>query len=264
MSLTSKLYFKIKKILFAVVLIFLFCNATIINDSNEDLFKKGNDLYNNGLYEEAIESYQKIIDDDFHSSEVYFNMANSFYKIGSIAESIFYYEKAKQLSPNDKDILNNIRFANNMTIDLIEELPKSQLNLIKIQVKDFFNIEQWTKITILLSWFSVILFGLYIWKNRPQTKRLFFILGLFFFLSFLSSFLIGNSKNNESEKIKFAIIFDKKINIQEEPNYRSDEVFNLHEGTKVMVLESLDNWGKIRIQNGSEGWTELKGLKFLN
>ena len=62
-----------------------------------------------------------------HSGALYFNLGNSYYKTNNIAESIYYFEKAKKLLPNDEDIQINSSFAQNMTIDAIELLPESQL-----------------------------------------------------------------------------------------------------------------------------------------
>ena len=92
------------------------------------LFEKGNAFYNKGDYQSAIESYLGIIENGYHSSEVYYNLGNANYKIGNVAEANFYFEKANILSPNDKMIMNNLEFAKNMTMDSIETLPKTQLN----------------------------------------------------------------------------------------------------------------------------------------
>jgi SH3-like domain-containing protein len=52
-----------------------------------------------------------------------------------------------------------------------------------------------------------------------------------------------------------------------EPNTRAEVLFLLHEGTKVQMLDKLQEWQKIRIANGSEGWVkdgeirDLKGFK---
>ena len=105
------------------LLFFSFCIG-----QNTELFDKGNDLYNQGRYLEAIESYSDIIKDGKHSSELYYNMGNSYYKLNDIANSIFYYEKALLIDPKSEKITNNLSFAQNMLIDKIEPLPQNQIN----------------------------------------------------------------------------------------------------------------------------------------
>ena len=83
---------------------------------------------------------------------------------------------------------------------------------------------------------------------------------LFLILSFSVSSLKSSIKKEEI----FGIIFDRKIEIWAEPNFRSENLFSLHEGTKVQVLDSLQEWKKIKIANGSEGWIKEAIIKNLN
>ena len=81
-------------------------------------------MYNEGKYAEAISLYESILATKKHSAALYFNLANAHYKLNHIAPSIYYYEKALQLNPNDSDIKNNLAFAQNMTIDAINDVPE--------------------------------------------------------------------------------------------------------------------------------------------
>ena len=65
-------------------------------------------MYNQGKYAEAIDKYKAILETKNHSAALYFNLANAHYKLNNIAPSIYYYEKALQLAPNDPDIKNNL------------------------------------------------------------------------------------------------------------------------------------------------------------
>ena len=71
------------------------------------LFEQGNTLYNESNYSEAIKKYEQILSTEMHSSELYFNLANAHYKLNHIAPSVYYYEKALQLNPNDSEIKQN-------------------------------------------------------------------------------------------------------------------------------------------------------------
>jgi SH3-like domain-containing protein len=60
-----------------------------------------------------------------------------------------------------------------------------------------------------------------------------------------------------------AIIFSKEIDINNAPTENSENIFTLHEGTKVLVLDSVDNWRKIRIADGKTGWIIADKMKLL-
>ena len=54
----------------------------------DDKFSEANVFYNNSDYQNAIELYNDIIDSGYHSSELYYNLGNSYYKVNDIANSI--------------------------------------------------------------------------------------------------------------------------------------------------------------------------------
>jgi SH3-like domain-containing protein len=62
---------------------------------------------------------------------------------------------------------------------------------------------------------------------------------------------------------KSAIIFAPQTQVKSAPTKSSEVNFELHEGTKVQVLENLDNWRKIKIADGKTGWMNVEDMKEL-
>ena len=152
------------------LLFFSFCIG-----QNTELFDKGNDLYNQGRYLEAIESYSDIIKDGKHSSELYYNMGNSYYKLNDIANSIFYYEKALLLNPKSEKITNNLSFAQNMLIDKIEPLPQNQISSFFSGVINLFDYSSWQYIFLFFEFTAVIFLILYFISKTTLNKKRYFI-----------------------------------------------------------------------------------------
>ena len=171
-----------------ILFLFSFTSLFALDKSSNSLFEKGNTFYNKGDYQNAIESYLGIIENGYHSSEVYYNLGNANYKIGNVAEANFYFEKAMMLSPNDKMIINNLEFAKNMTMDSIETLPQTQINLIFNDLLAFMTIDNWSIFSILIIWMCCILFLIYSFNRSIVIKRIFFSSGVLSFLIF--TFLI--------------------------------------------------------------------------
>ena len=228
------------------------------------LFEEGNTAYNNGDFFKAVTLYEQTLLTGKHSASLYFNLGNAYYRLNKVAESIYYYEKAKQLEPKNEDFKVNSAFAKNMTIDAIEPLPESQLSQVQNSLYALASASIWSKIVVLFVWLFAIFFSIYLLNKTTKLKRLFFVLSLFSLILFLSSFTIKFFANAEQENKKYAIIFSNEINIWSEPNLRAEIQFTLHEGTKVELLDSLDEWEKIRIANGSEGWIKNASLKSLD
>ena len=121
------------QLLFGVI--FLGCIApSFAQDNMQPVFLEGNNAYNDGDYNKAVHLYKQVLKMGHHSPILYYNLGNAHYRLNNVAESIFYYEKAKQLDPDNEDLIINSAFAQNMTIDAIEPLPISQLT----HIEDFF------------------------------------------------------------------------------------------------------------------------------
>ena len=228
------------------------------------LFEEGNTAYNEGDFFKAVTLYEQTLLTGKHSASLYFNLGNAYYRLNKVAESIYNYEKARQLDPENEDFKVNSAFAQNMTIDAIEPLPESQLSQVQNSLYAIASASIWSKIVVLFVWLFAIFFSIYLLNKTTKLKRLFFVLSLFSLVLFLSSFTIKFFANAEQENKKYAIIFSNEINIWSEPNLRAEIQFTLHEGTKVELLDSLDEWEKIRIANGSEGWIKNASLKSLD
>lgn len=231
---------------------------------SEEIFSEGIKHYNEGEYGKAISSFMTILENGQHSSSLYFNLGNSFYKINDVANSIFYYEKALLLSPNDKDIVDNLSFSKNMLIDKIEILPTNQLKQFSNYVLGLLNVNKWLYLGLIILYISALFFLLYFFNSISSLKKNYFItsiVSLFFAVFFFSA---GITKNLNQKSNLFAIIFDEKIDFRSEPNYRSEVLFNLHEGTKVQIKEELNDWVFVEIQDGNKGWIETQSIKKID
>ena len=243
---------------------FFFCGIIFSQTENEAGFKSGIELYNKGDYNEAINLFVKIINNGEHSDELYFNLGNSYYKLNDIPNSIYYFEKALKLNPNDNDILNNLTYSQNMLIDKIDMLPSNQLSNILITISNLFSINQWLSIGIISFYIFLILFILYYFKRDSNSKKTYFTFSSIVFCISIIFILTGITKFENQQSNVEAIIFDKKIDFRTEPNYRSEIQFNLHEGTKVKLKEELDDWVLVELSNGASGWLELNSIKKID
>ncbi|AXG68716.1 tetratricopeptide repeat protein [Kordia sp. SMS9] len=241
---------KITYLLFVLISSFSF----VFGQENTTAFEAANKAYNDGNFPEAITQYKAILKTGKHSAAIYYNLGNAYYKSNEIGSSIYYFEKALQLSPNDEDIINNLAFAKNMTIDAIEPLPKTQLSKFVNRITNTFTYNQWAWMAIIFGFLCVISFLLYQFSYETLKKRIYFLISFIAFLFILGSVAIAYQQYGKAQADRPAIVFAKETAVKAEPNLRSDEVFVLHEGTKVQVLDTVDNWKKIQLIDGKIGW----------
>ncbi len=229
----------------------------------DSLFVTANKSYQQENYLEALELYQDIEKQNVESEALYFNMANIYYKTNQVAPAIYYYEKALQLDPNNKDVAFNLDFANLMILDNIEPLPKSLGQRFRDGFILKFIYTTWAIIAVSLAFLFALLFLLYHFSYTTSKKRFYFITSILS-ASFVAISLFFAMKNHHYvTTTKSAIIFAQQTQVKSAPTKNSEINFELHEGTKVQVLEDLDNWRKIKIADGKTGWMNVEDLKEL-
>ena len=244
---------EIKKHINLIVLSILFTITTFSQEANT-LFVEGNKLYKTEQYSEAIKTYLQIEKLNKQSVDLYYNLANAYYKTNQVAPAIYYYEKALQLAPNNKDVLLNLDFANRMTIDNIEALPTTLFQKLSKNYIQKLNYNSWAYTAIFFAFLFAFLFLIYHFSDSSGKKRMYFITGTFSFIFVLLSLLAAFHTYEVNSFKKEAILFVQQTEVKNAPSLSSDVVFELHEGAKVTILESKDNWKKIKIANGQIGW----------
>lgn len=224
-------------------------------------FEDGNKLYQNGKYNEAITAYESVLATKKQSAELYFNIGNCYYKLNKVAPAIYNYEKALTLNPNDPDIINNLNFAKKLTIDEIKDIPKVGFEKLLRDFTATFYYDTWAWISVSLSFLFLLFFVGYYFSETTVSKRIFFV-GMFVLVFVIViSILSAIFEKNYHESERPAIVFDEVVSVKNEPKSSASDVFVLHEGTKVFVMESLDNWKKIELTDGTEGWIEQSAIK---
>ena len=230
---------------------------------NTALFNRATEQYNSGEYSKAIENYERILENGEHSAELYFNLGNCHYKLNAIGPSIYYYEKALLLKPNDGEILNNLSYAQNMRLDAVEEMPKTELAKAYESFVNFLSFDQWAYLAVSLIVLFVLAYLAYFFLRYATHKRIAFITSIFSLILGAVCVLLAYLQYQDFKNDNPAIIFSKEVKVTSEPNTNSEAVFTLHEGTKVNVLENFNDWNKIRIADGQTGWIPQKNLKLL-
>ncbi|WP_298493019.1 tetratricopeptide repeat protein [uncultured Algibacter sp.] len=231
---------------------------------NEELFEKANTYYNEAKYAEAIDNYNAILETEKHSADLYYNLANAHYKLNNIAPSIYYYEKALLLNPDDTDIINNLAFAKNMTIDAIDVVPDVGFSKILNNTTNKMSYDNWAKTSVGLVFCFVLLFLVYYFAYSTLNKRLAFIGSITALILVFITLAFAFHKFNLDKNNNPAIVFAQEAKVKAEPNTRSEESFRLHEGTKIQVIDAVDEWNKIKLSDGKIGWISSEDIKLLN
>jgi tetratricopeptide (TPR) repeat protein len=221
---------------------------------SDSLVHKGNRAYSNGNFEEAIGLYAEVTDAGLESAELYFNLGNAFYKLNDVAGAILNYEKAKKLDPNDEDIEFNLKLSGMRTIDKIESIPTFFITDWTTDLVNIYSEDSWGMISLISVWLGGLFLALYIISQRAGLKKLFFGTGMILLIGSFACFGLGKKKYDMVNHEQEAIVFTPSITIKSSPGENGNDLFVLHEGAKVRILDEVGEWKKIKLANGNVGW----------
>ena len=231
--------------------------VSISSFASDQLFEKANKAYNNSDYTSAITLYDSILTIGLESSELYYNLGNCHYKAQNWANAIWHYEKSLKLERNEKTI-QNLELANLKIIDRIEEIPQLFYKKWWSSFISMFNTFSWQLISILIIWFALTIKILSQFTNYKKEH----FLSILYSLTLISVFATYSSYQRNITK-KEAIIFTSSVVVNSAPTTNSTNLFSLHSGSKIEILDTIGEWINIKIANGSSGWIKESGCKLL-
>lgn len=260
MTLKMK-YNRIRHILCLLLLLVAWPFIALCDDAAMALFKKGNSEYAKAQYKEAIASYQKVVDGGYQSVAVYFNLGNAYYKTGDIASALLYYEKAHKLSPGDEDIRVNLQLANSKTTDKFDEAPEFFITKWWHAFILGFSLNTLAILSVLFILAASGIFILYRFAGSVSVKKASFYTALVVLFLGLAFIFVAGRQADYFESHRGAIVFSGSVTIKSEPANASKNLFVLHDGAKIEILEHNNDWIKIRLPNGNEGWINATDVK---
>ncbi len=232
----------------------------------EDLasyFEQGNSEYQKGNFTAAEKYYRTILDSGIESGALYYNLGNACFKQKRLGNAIYYWEKALEKMPADREVRENLELAYLLIIDRLEipEYPLPVQFLSRMMRIFTVNQEVWLMLTLFIA--SNALFSIYLLARNPRHSYRALIgctvTGILFLLAACSL----SWKVYERDYRKNAIVVEQKVDVRSGPGNENITVFTIHEGLKVRVLRSSDGWYQIGLPNGWSGWLLQENIQIL-
>jgi tetratricopeptide (TPR) repeat protein len=214
-----------------------------------------NDLALKSKYREALSIYSTLINANHENAYVYYNMANIYYRLGEIENSILFYSRAKRLAPRDQNIEANFRYVVSKTEDKIFEAPTPFLNMILVWLDDF---EFWELVKGLifiniLFWFSLTL---NIWFKTELINNLKKGTAVLLIAMIAS---VG-AKLYCQKNYLTGVAIAEQIEIKSGQGNNNITLFQLHKGALVRILGEENGWYKIQLSDKKSGWAPQKTI----
>lgn len=221
-------------------------------------FYQANEAYRAEDYEQAISLYQSILTQGYHSPALYYNIANSYFKLGDLARAILYYERARQLIPRDADLKANYRHAR--SIAAVEfDTPVTAFGLGWWQkIKAFSTVSEVTLFSAMIYVLVGMLWVLAFVLKLP--KKITFGASSLLFIVFSLSMTLLIQKISEQRKTAIVI---EETSAKFEPHERATDHYLLYPGSKVFLVGQSASWVRVRRQDGRQGWVPESQIKTI-
>ena len=223
--------------------------------SIDSIFVSANNLYQQGEYQKALNGYTTLLSNGIEHSALYYNIGNCYYKLGEIGKAILFYKRAKKLDPWDKDIEFNLNFARSNRIDQLKELsrPKFVELILRFIHKISLNLSLLSASAIYFLIFIILSISLFFKKQIFKQINLILLAPLIFFIV-LSSVNIRHINQREG------VLLKQEGNVRSGPSPDYTLIFTIHEGMEFRILEQREDWARILLPNGMEGWLQIEGI----
>ncbi len=250
-----------RKIYSAVLVLSLLLFGTLMAQDVQQLFRQGNQFFQKGDYQKAVEAYQKILNHGYESGALYYNLGNAYFKMNQLGKARLFYERAKRFMPDDEALNENLHLLKQRLVDKIEVPPKFFLTVWWISFLNIFSLSLFSYLVAITFWLFLILWAVYLYlkrqKRKSQGKGLVIFALIFFILFSITLF----DKINRSEKIEYGVILNPSVTVFSEPRKEATEIFVLHKGTKVEIIRRNQNWLEIKLEDGKTGWLLVNTLE---
>lgn len=227
----------------------------------DSLFGLANKQYQQNEFTLAAATYCRLIEKGIKTPEIFYNLGNAYYKSGRLGYAILYYEKAKLLAPHDNDIARNLAIANARVLDKIDVIPDFFIRRWFYQLVNLLSSNTWAVIALATFASMLTAWLLYLFSGRIAVKRLAFYSATGLLLISMLSYWFSVKRKQYVADSSAAIVVKPSVSIKSSPDFEGNNIFVLHEGTRVMVTDSIDSWKEIKLTDGNKGWLESETIE---
>jgi tetratricopeptide (TPR) repeat protein len=239
-------------VFFTLLLIIWAVQSGFSSPENAQLYNRANEHYTKKEYHEALELYTELVDRGVEHPSLYYNAANTYFKIGMIGHAVLNYERALLLKPFDRDIRANLQYVNNQLEDKIRPLYNEGafrffqeiVSLMRLKLTVYFELVLFTVLIVLLLSF------LFAPNSRRQIRRALIVVGIVY-IAILIGMIAQYSYDRRYPK---GIILQEVLEVKSSPLAESETLFDLHEGIKFKLIEKRGEWIRLSIADGRQGW----------
>ena len=231
----------------------------------DSLWQAGVNAYTEGRYADAAADWQGILDAGLSSADLYYNCGNAWFKLGETGKAILNYERAARLDPSSADIRYNLEFARATTQDRIDTVPEFFLEAWGRKACYLLPSNVWAVLSIIFWALTLALALLFLLGPSTAARKTGFFAGIVTLLIALLGWDFAHWQKQEAETRDEAVVMRAVSPVKSSPSSdnAAKDLFILHEGTKVRLLDTVSGWHNIELSDGRQGWLRSSDVEVI-
>lgn len=228
----------------------------------ESVWEDANLAYTEGRWQDAVDGYQLIADASLESAPLWCNLGNAYYRVGNMSKAILCYERSLKIDPSYDDARFNLEFLNSQIQDRIDPVPELILKTWMRKVSHLLDSNSWAVCFLVLLGLTLAMVLMFLLSSSLAGRRTGFFTALVLILLAAASLSFSLWQKNEYMQADKAIVMRPVASVKSSPSYESaKDLFVLHEGTKVTIVDSVGSWNNIELADGRQGWIPSSDLE---
>lgn len=255
----------LKKVASVVILLLSLGSSMNIQAKDLDsLWTAGVQAYTDGKFADASTAWTSIEESGQKSAKLYYNLGNAWFKQGNYPKAILNYERALRLDPSYSDARYNLEFTGNFVQDKIEPVPEFILKSVARKVCYVMSSNVWAVIFLVLLAAALMMGLLFLLGSSVGKRRAGFYCGIVLLLLSAGALSFSAWQKSDSVKTDTAIVMSPVSSVKSSPSSGSSkDLFVIHEGTKVTILDEVGSWKNISLADGRQGWIPAADLEVI-
>lgn len=252
-----------------IIALVLFCgplsgSASAASDYPDSLWTAGVEAYVEGDWSGALADWTAIGDAGISNAVLFYNIGNAFFKNEDYGHAILYYERALKLDPSSKDVRFNLEYARGFVQDRIETVPEFFLRTWMRKVRWSMSSNAWAVLSIVMFALALAFTLLFLLSGSEGLRRTGFFSGLAALILFALCLGFSVREKAECESRDSAVVLVPVSSVKSAPGADSaKDLFVLHEGTKVRVVDEVASWRNIELSDGRQGWIRASDIGII-
>jgi tetratricopeptide (TPR) repeat protein len=223
-----------------------------------ELFVEANQAYEEGSYALAVEGYRSLVAAGVAGPAVLYNLGNALLRDGRLGAAIASYRRAAVQAPREEDLEANLRFARESARDALEPPGPGALRKTLFFWHYTLSWDETLRAAILV---QALLFGaLSLLLRRRESEPLRWLAGA---AAVVLLALVFSLVVRWALPLRVAVVLPAEVEIHSGTDLETVVRFRLHAGTEVQALEVREDWVRISLPDGEQGWLPAEHVELL-